>query len=368
MKIIKAEAIAVSIPLLKPFKIAVGVLKNSTQVLVKLTDDQGLTGWGESSTFLEVYGYDQASLYRALNDYLLPGIIGLDPRQSENIHFVMDKIMPHNLMAKAAVDLACLDLCGQAAGQPLHVMIGGKRMDKIPMTGAVDMVDPDQAGDFARELLAQGFKHIKVKIGQDAVQDVERVKNVHAVLPKGVKLRVDGNAGYSRSQARDVFSRLDDLGMEWIEQPLPAWDLKGHAELAKILNTPIALDESVYTPQEARNCLEQGAGSVVNVKIVKCGGIRRSQKIVSLCHASGVPCFLGGNLDLSLSMAGAAQFYSATTGVVSGAEMLGSVMVYEDDVVKEPLTVKDGFLEVPDKPGLGVEIDEKKLAKHRIDL
>lgn len=365
MQIIKAEAIPVRIPLKRPFTIAVGSLTHSNHVLVRLVDEEGREGWGETSTFLEVYGYDQKALYEALSRHLLPAVVGLSLGDFAALNQRLDRVMPFNLMAKAGVDLAAHDLASKAAGLPLSIFLGGRRMEQVPMIGAVDMVPPGEAAAMARDLLSQGHATLKVKIGRDPGQDLARVAAVREAAGDGLSLRVDGNASYDRRTALKVFSAMDHMGLEWIEQPLPAWDLEGHAELARRLATPIALDESIYTLHDAMAAIKLGACSVVNVKLVRCGGVYRSRQIVSVCQAAGVVCFLGGVLETTPGEAAGAHFYAATPNLVSAAEFRG-VDHYLDDISAAPLPWQDGCLTVPSRPGLGVEVDPEKLARYRV--
>ncbi len=367
MKIVDVQVFAIRIPLKHPFTIALGTLTHSNHVLVRLADDENRVGWGESTTFHSVYGYDQKSLYHVLTDHLIPAVKGIDPRNMGLLHQRMDQAIPGNLMAKCALDLAAYDLVGRADGVPIHSLVGGKRVDRIPLTAALGIVSPREAAARAKDLIAEGFEVIKVKIGLDAEKDLERIKAVREAVGDGVKLRVDANQGYDRSDAISVLSRMEALDLEWIEQPLPDWDLAGLAMLADRLDTPIALDESVYTLHDAQRVIAAGAADVVNIKVPKCGGIYRCQKIAALCEEAGIPCFLGGCLETTPGTAAQAHFYCATQNIISAAEMEGP-WCYVDDVVRDPLELAQGMVKVPDGPGLGVIIDEEKVARYRIDF
>lgn len=364
MKIVHGEAIPIRIRFKKPFTIAAGRLTHSNHVLVRLADDQGRIGWGETTTFPEVYGYDQRSLYHTLTDYLIPGVIGLDAGDLGEVHRRMECILPFNLMAKAGIDLAVHDLKAQAAGVPLHALLGERRSDRVPLIGVVDIVAPEAAAQSAMGQVAQGFQTIKIKIGLDAEADIRRVAAVRDAVGGAVRLRVDGNCGYDRQTACEVFTRMGGCNLEWIEQPLPAWDLEGMAELARRFATPIAVDESVYTVHDARRILSMGAADVVNIKVPKCGGIFRCREIVALCRAAGVPCFLGGCLETTPGMAAALHLYAATPGVVSAAEIHGPPF-FVDDVVQRTIRVVDGAAVLPLSAGLGVVVDEAAVARHR---
>jgi o-succinylbenzoate synthase len=364
MKIVDAEVFAIRIPLKHPFTIALGTLTHSNHVLVRMSDDDNRVGWGESTTFHSVYGYDQKSLYHVLNDHLLPAVSGMDPRNMSLLHQKMDQAIPRNLMAKCAVDLAAYDLAGQAAAAPIYSLIGGRRVDRIPVMAALGIVSASQAAARAKELVAEGFEVIKIKIGSNAEQDVERIKAVRETVGDTIRLRVDANQGYDRATARRVLTCLEPLALEWIEQPLPDWDLEGLAELTGSFDTPLAVDESVYTVHDARRVIAMKAADVVNIKVPKCGGIYRSQQIADVCQSKGIPCFLGGCLETSPGAAAQAHFYTATPNVISAAEM--EPWQYVDDIVTSPMVMKNGSVQIPQGSGLGVVIDEDKVDYYRV--
>lgn len=367
MKIVTVEAIAVRIPLIHPFTIALGTLTHSNHVLVRMEDDKGRVGWGECTTFHSVYGYDQKSLYDVLTAYLIPAVKGCDPRNMKILHQKMDQVIPFNLMAKCGIDLAAYDLVGQTDDVPVYSLTGGKRVDRVPVTAAVGIDSPEQTAAMAEQLVEKGFNTIKIKIGLDPVKDLERVKIIRETLGNEIKLRVDANQGYDRSTALKVLEQMEPLALEWMEQPLPDWDLEGLAMLADYLETPIALDESVYTVHDAQRVIAAGAADVINIKVPKCGGIYRSQQIAALCEKNGIICFLGGCLETTPGTAAQAHFYTSTQNIISAAEMEGP-WCYVDDVVKNLMEIENGMIKIPDGPGFGVTINEKKIARYRIDF
>ena len=367
MEIVSAEAIAIRIPLKHPFTIALGTLRHSNHVLVRMVDDKGRIGWGECTTFHAVYGYDQRSLYHVLGDYLIPAVKGVDPRDMPTLHSRMDRAIPFNLMAKCGIDIAAYDLVGKADNQPVFRLLGQEKTDPVAVTAAVGIGPRDETAAMAKQLALAGFKTLKIKIGLDPEEDLRRVETVRKAVGDGLRLRVDGNQGYDRETALWVLTRMEPLKLEWIEQPLPDWDLEGLAMLANRLKTPIAVDESVYTPQDARAVIAAGAADVINIKIPKCGGIYRCREIAGLCEAAGIPCFLGGCLETTPGTAAQAHLYAATGNIISAAEMEGP-RCYVDDVVTDTLDITRGSIEIPRKPGLGVVIDEEKVARYRVDF
>lgn len=367
MRIADARAIPIRIPLKHPFTIALGTLTHSNHVLVRLEDDHGRVGWGECTTFHSVYGYDQKSLYNVLTDHLIPAVRGSDPRVMPELHRRMDRAIAFNLMAKCGIDLAVYDLVGKADAVPVHRIIGEKRIDRIPVTAAVGIGSRVEAAAMAEDLVKKGFETIKVKIGLDPLNDLERVKAVRGAVGDKIKLRVDGNQGYDRETALRVLAPMEAFCLEWIEQPLPYWDLEGLALLRKSLDTPIAVDESVYTIHDARRSIAAGAADVVNVKVPKCGGIYRSRQIAGFCQEAAIPCFLGGCLETTPGTAAQAHLYASTPNIISAAEMEGP-SCYTDDVATNPIKIERGKIKIPQGPGSGVEIDEEKVARYRVSF
>jgi o-succinylbenzoate synthase len=361
MKIISGHVFCIRIPLKVPFIIAVGSLTHSNHVLVHLKGADGSWGWGESTTFLEVYGYDQEMLAHVIEAYLIPAVIGVEAGDCEELNKRMDAAVPFNLMAKCAVDMAAADMAARSQGLPLCEWFGCRRVEKVPIAGAVGILPPREAARRAENLVSTGFKTVKVKIGTDPDQDIERVLAVRRATGEGILLRVDANQGYSRKEAAYVLGRLETVGLEWVEQPLAAHDLEGSARLCTEFETPVAADESVYDIHDAERIIKRGSADVINIKLPKCGGLSRARKIAALCEESGVGCFLGGCLETTPGTAAQAHFYSATPSVISAAEMEGP-WCYTDDVVAARLKFEQGAVFVPCEPGLGVDIDLGKVA------
>ena len=351
------------IPLKNAFTISSGSITPGNHVLVHIQDDEGNSGWGETTTWHKVYGYDQRSLCNVLNDYLIPAVTGLDAIGLSALHQCMEEAIPFNYMAKCGIDLAVLDLIGRVTNTPLHGLIGGKQTDRVALIGLIGITPPAQAAELAVNLVKRGFATLKVKIGVSADEDHARLTAIRAAVGAGVKLRVDANQGYDRNTAIGVLSKLEPLKLEWIEQPLPAWDLLGSAALAARLDTPIALDESIYTLHDVHRIIDMRAADVINIKLQKCGGIYPCQRIAAACESAGIPCFLGGCLELALGTAAMAHFYAATPNVVPAIETVPDY--YVDDIAKTQLEIENRLLKLPNGPGLGIEVDRAKVEKFR---
>ena len=220
-------------------------MTHSPNVVVRVTTDEEIMGYGEASTWHVVYGYDQQSVVQAIERYLGPAVIGTDPLDIEGIVSRMDFVLPKNRMAKAGIETACQDVRGKAAGLPLVRLLGGGNPEAVEVIAAVDIVPPSEAETLTRLWVEKGFGCIKIKVGLDVLEDVERVRVVRETAGPGMRLRVDGNQGYDRASAMKACKAFEAFDLQWIEQPLPEWDFEGMAALARNFSTPIAVDESI---------------------------------------------------------------------------------------------------------------------------
>ncbi len=363
MKIAKVEVFPVSLPLKKPFRIALGSMTHSSHAVVRITTDDGIIGYGEASTWHVVYGYDQNMLVHALERYLGPAVIGLDVTDVETILSRMDTVLAKNLMAKCGIELACRDAAAKALGAPLWRLLGGGAKRTVEVIEVVDIVPGEQAAAMARAIVEKGFQCIKVKIGLVPHDDIERVRAVREAVGPEVRIRIDANQGYDRMTALKVCRAMEEFSLQWIEQPLPDWDLEGMAELAAAVDTPIAVDESVYTLHDVYKIARMKAADVINIKVAKCGGITNGLKIAHAAECAGIPCFLGGCIETGVGTAAALIFGACAPNLFPALEIAGSG-AYTDDIIETPFSADHGTVELPEGPGLGVTVNEEKLLRY----
>jgi len=362
MKIVRVEAFPVSLPLKKPFTIALGTMTHSPHAVVRITTDAGIIGYGEASTWHVVYGYDQHELVWVVNQYLGPAVIGMEVSDIEAILARMDMALPKNLMAKAGIEIACQDARAKASDIPLFQLMGGRLKHPIEVIEVIDILPFDESEKLAAKHVENGFRCIKIKIGLNPKEDVERVRVVREAVGPEIRLRVDGNQGYDRATAMKACQAMERFELQWIEQPLPDWDLEGLALLADMLTTPIAVDESVYTLQDVYKVVKAKAADVINIKVAKCGGIVPSLKIAHASASMGVPCFLGGCIETGVGTAAALHFGACAPNLFPGLEIAGSGP-FTNDIIEAPFVATRGVIELPDRPGLGIVVKEEKL-KH----
>lgn len=339
-------------------------MTHSNHIMVRIEDDKGGTGWGETTTFHSVYGYDQKSLYNVLRDYLVPAVTGLEATDLEGLHRCMDMAIPFNLMAKCGIDLAVHDLIAKTQGLSLDQFLGGRKTEKIRTIAVIGILETEAAAEKALEFKKSGFGTLKVKVGLNIKEDLERLKTIRSVIGDEVKLRVDANQGYRLDDLLEARQSLDNLDLEWLEQPLPSWDLEGLKTLVKRLQTPVAVDENIYTLHDTQWIHSIGAADVINIKVVKCGGIHRANQIARFCENEGLPWFLGGCIETSPGNAAHCHFYASTANSPVAVESGGDY--YVDDIAVNPIFLNGDRFVLPEGTGIGVCIDEKKLKKYQI--
>lgn len=363
-KIAKAEAFAIPMPFVKPFKMAKGVISHSDSVFVRLEDEAGRVGWGETFSVPQIYARDHRTIHNDLSHYLLPALIGLDPLEISKAHNTMDRALPLCRDGKSGADMALYDLAGKQLGVSVSALLGGTQRTEVPIIAALGIVPPKEAAAAAKNYVAKGYTFLKLKMGLDWKEDAERAIAVRKAVGPNIVLKGDANTVYNKDEALRFLEAIKDVDLQHMEQPIDQYDIEGAAFLAEHSNTPICADESLQTLQDSFNILRADAASAMVLKLMKNGGMHRTKQIVDFCQGVDVPSFLSSGTDMSLSVAANLHCYAAVTGFVGALEV---VNVLKDDVAKNPITW-GAKMKVPTGPGLGIEIDEKKIEKYRVKL
>jgi O-succinylbenzoate synthase len=343
--------------LVSPFRTSFGTETDKDVVLLRAIVDGGDApdGWGECVALSEpTYSAEYAAgAHHVLEHHLLPRAIAGRP---------LDEVLGHP-MAKATVEMALLDAQLRAEGRSLAAHLGGVR-DAVDAGVSVGM-QPTTA-DLVRVVegyLTEGYRRIKCKI--EPGHDVEPMRAVRAAIGPEVLLQVDANAAYTLDDA-PVLAELDDLDLALIEQPLPEHDLRGHAQLAGRLRTPICLDESITSRASLVAALDVGACSIVNIKAGRVGGLAEAVRIHDECRARGVPVWCGGMLETGLGRA-ANVALASLPGFTLPGDLSASRRWFAEDLT-EPFELEDGRLRVPVGAGLGVEPRPDVLAARTVSV
>ncbi len=370
MKIARIETIPVCVPLKKGMtaKTAHGEHATSAYVVVKVHTDDGLVGLGEATISGLWSGETQAGAFSVIRDYLAPQLVGTDPRNITAARRAMDFIIKLNPFTKAAVEMALWDIAGKAVGLPVYQLLGGKVRDKVRIKLVVWARDVPGSRLMAEQLLGLGVTCIKVKVGLDPETDVARVRAVRAVAGPDMPITIDANCGWTIQQAKHCLRQLADVNLLLAEQPIPAGDPAALAELRRDTPAPIMADESVFTLQDAWLLTQHRAADIFSVYPGKHGGIAATAEIIAVAKAAGVRCTIGSNLELGIGTAAmlhvAAAFPEVDTDTFP-ADTIGP-FYHDGEIITQPLDLGPPYAFVPDGPGLGIELDEKELARWRV--
>ncbi len=363
MRITDIKAWPVSIPFKKPFVVWRGVATTKDHVIVQVETDEGITGIGEASPFLYYAPETQEDVLSTVENYILPAVQGLDPFNLEAIDHLFHTVISGHHFSKAAVEMALWDIMGKSLGVPVYRLLGGKARESVPLVAILKGSDPVELAQEVEEWLSSGFRNLKVKIGFGVRQDVAAVEAVRRAAGNDVTIRVDAEENYDLKSAVQVARHLERLEIELISQPLPRTNYHDMALLRQAIDIPLLLDESIETPEDVMLAVQLQTGDLVNIKVVKSGGMLASKRMAAIARAAGKDCLVGSMLEMGPGTLFAAHFAISTANVTYPNEIVGPLLL-ADDVLKAPVTVRDGALHLPDVPGLGIELDTGKMKQY----
>ena len=362
MRIKSIEPIAISLPMKKPVKMAGETVSRADNILVRVESDNGVVGWGEAAAAPTMTGETVASMMTAVV-HMAPGLLRRAADDFAGASAAMDAQMYGNTGAKAAIEIALHDLIGRATGQPLHVMLGGKRRGRIPLLTIIG--SDDAAADLrdAQDRRKAGFAIYKVKVGVDTPEaDAARTRDVCAVLDKDCLISADANQGWNAEQGVRYVRAVGDCGLAFFEQPVPAHDLAGMAQVAAASSVLIGADEGIHSPDDIERHHERKAARGVSLKAIKLGGVQAVLAAGKLCDRLGmklnISCKTG---ETSIASAAAMHVAATVPSLVWGLTITSPGLA--EDIVTDPLRVEGGHLAVLDRPGLGVEVDERRVRR-----
>jgi L-alanine-DL-glutamate epimerase-like enolase superfamily enzyme len=365
VRITDIRAIPIGVPLAFDFVSALGTLKLSEYGLVVVETDEGVHGLGEISLIWHGNG---PPLCRLVEDRLAPALRGADPFAITRMHEIVRELVPfsrHALTAVAALDMALLDLQGKVLGQPAYNLLGGLARDRVELSMSLSVGAADEVLKQARRLVDQGFGTLKVKAASAA--DLEVTHLLRREFGPELKIRVDLNmACSSAKEALRLIRGIAAADVLSVEQPLRPGDLDGMRYLRERSEVPIMADESVWGPDDAWELLHRGAADILNVYVSESGGPTRARQTIDLCAFAGVGVAIGSMPELGLGTSAAAHVAFSASRLDHPSDVAGH-LYHSDDVVVHGLRVEGGALLPPPGPGLGVVLDEEKLARYRLD-
>ncbi len=336
---------------------ALGPAAYSDYTIVFVETDAGIIGLGEVASVFKRRG---ALLHHDLETALVPVVIGEDPFRISWIVQKMDRALDGVEEAKAGIEMALWDIVGKALDTPVYNLLGGKVRHRIPLSYSIPFGAPEDMAELARERVKWGHRTIKVKVGsEDSARDIAAVALIRKTIGPDVKLRVDGNMGWQTAkQAIRVIRAMEEHNLELVEQPLAAHDLDGMAEVRRAIGVPLMADESIRNPRSAMQVILRNAADIGNVYVTEAGGLLNASKIFAMCEAAGMPCMIGSMPEFGIGTAAQIHLGVAMTNLGPDSDACG-VLYHQEDLLKTPLRIENGFSYPPEGPGLGVEIDMK---------
>ncbi len=366
-----ADTFIVDVPTIRPHVLAMATMHAQTMVIVRLTDADGVQGIGEGTTIGGLsYGPESPeSIKSAIDTYIVPILETCDLSQVGATMAKIARNVRDNHFAKCAVESALLDMAGKRLGVPASELIGGGRVrESLPV--AWTLASGDTARDIAEgeEMLALRRHNIfKLKIGKRAVRDdVAHVGAICKALAGRASIRVDVNQNWSEDQAKLGMAMLHDVGCDLVEQPIAGDDIAAMARLSQAQTVPLMADEALHGPRSALRLAAAGGAGVFALKIAQSGGLFAAAEVAAIGQAAGIGLYGGTMLEGGIGTAASAQVFATLPNLAWGTELFGPLLQTEE-VLAEPLHYADFSLAVPTGPGLGVTLDEDKLARFRRD-
>lgn len=366
MRITAVSAIPISAPRLTPMVASQGRIDRSEFGIVRVDTDAGITGWGEIAMS---WGRVGRALCRDTELAIAPAVIGLDPRNlaacATAIGRVLDLPTDGAHAARAAVEMALLDIAGKAVDAPAYRLLGGRSRDAVPLAWPIPFGTVQDTVDQAKHAVAQGFGTVKLKIGRPGRLDNEVVGAVRDRVGPQVAIKVDANMAYrSAGEAYAALAPLEEHQLQLIEQPLRPQDLDELARLRGRLRTPLLLDESCWQLRDIGEIVRRGAADVLNVYVTEMGGPLQAWKAFAAAEAAGLVGLLGSQCELGLATAACAHVGVAVPNLAYESDLVGPLR-YPADIVTSSPVISEGLLHPPTGPGLGVEVDLDRLEDWR---
>jgi L-alanine-DL-glutamate epimerase-like enolase superfamily enzyme len=354
MTILHTDIYKFSIPM-HPFTIATGTMHFAQNIFIRVHTDAGIYGVGECSAFPMIVGETQATCFEMAKDFATlwknKNAAAIEERLQE-----LHSFTAFNATIKSAFDMALYDLAAKAAGQPLYRWLGGHKKElETDLTIGIDT--PEAMAAKAIDFVKRGVRIIKIKLGKQAKEDVERVRQIREAVGGGIGLRIDANQGWSYEDALFALTAMGAFNIEFCEQPMRFWDDDKLPALVKQSPIKIMADESVFNHHDAKRIIAAGACDYVNIKFAKSGGIFEAQKIHAVCKPHNIPCMMGGMLESRVALTAFAHFALSHDNMVF-YDMDTCMLGHKTDPVTGGVQYNRFFLEVPETPGIGADASE----------
>jgi muconate cycloisomerase len=364
------STVLVDLPIIRPHLLAMTVVERRTLLIVRLMCSDAIEGLGEATSIGGLSYGDESpeGVKLCIDTFLAPALIGTDATNINRAMSLSGRIVQGNPFAKAAIETALLDAHGKRCGQSVTALLGGAVRDTLPVLWTLASGDTARDIDEAEELLAARRHQVfKLKVGRRAVaEDVAHALAIKRALGSRASVTVDVNQHWSEAEAAGAIAALEQGGIDLVEQPISKHNRAGMARLATRFVIPIMADEAVYGPEDAFDLARQAAADVFAVKVAKAGGIHAAQRTAAVADAAGVSLYGGTMLEGTIGTYAAAHLFRTLPQLQWGTELFGPLLLSDDVVTTKP-QYHEFNLTLPSTPGLGIILDEEKLAFYRRD-
>ncbi|MFQ5912091.1 MAG: mandelate racemase/muconate lactonizing enzyme family protein [Nitrospinota bacterium] len=353
-------------------------------VLVRIVGDGGTVGWGEAPVIKDwggdygrYFGESPGTTMYVVGNYLAPAVTGVEAGNFAGLHTRMDGAIRGYPYAKAAVEMAAYDLAGRSLGVPVCSLLGGRVRDSIPVTHSIGFLPMDEAVAECVQVVQEGIRTIKIKVGVNPKRDIEIVRQVREAAGEHVDLCVDANQGYSNpGEAIQTLRAMEPYGLKYAEQPVEG--MARMAEVARAIDTPVMADESAWNAHDVLEIVERRAADLISIYTTKPGGLYRAMEVAAVARSAGLPCNVNGSVEtgvgnranVHLAAAAPSVTLSCVVPISTPAEAQHGQLAgiyYIDDLILAPFEFSDGAIQVPQGPGMGTGVDEDKVARYRVD-
>lgn len=349
------ETFQVAVPLKKAFKTALRTVTVADAIYVRIQTQDGREGFGEAPPTHVITGESLASIRFTIEEVMKPLLIGRDLHYHEQLFQELHRSMVRNTSTKAAVDMALYDLLAQYAGLPLYQYLGGAKSE-LTTDYTVSVNEPSEMASDAVNYVNDGFQILKVKVGIGEIpDDIKRIKAIREAVGPDIKLRLDANQGWTPKEAVQAIKQMEQeqLNIEFIEQPVLAHDLEGLKFVTNHTLIPIMADESVFSVYDAKRVIEMIAADLINIKLMKAGGIYHALKIATLAASHDMKCMTGSMIETKLGVGAAAHFAASQSNIVYYD--FDAPLMLKEDLLDGGIQYIDSKITFNPAPGLGIK-------------
>lgn len=353
MKITDIKLGILSVPLRVPFKTALRTVNQVEDVIVEVHTDTGNIGYGEAPPTGVITGDTTGAIIGAIKDHIKKTLIGREVDDFEMLMISLNQCIVKNTSAKAALDMALWDLYGQLYKIPVYKLLGGSRKQVITDI-TISVNDPEEMARDAVNAVQRGYDCLKIKVGSNPELDVERLTMVRKAIGKQTCIRIDANQAWTPKESIRILNQMQERGLniEFVEQPVKAHDYEGLAYVTAHSYIPVLADESVFSSEDAVRIMQMRAADLINIKLMKCGGIYNGLKIAAAAEIYGVECMIGCMLEAKVSV-NAAVHLACAKQIITKIDLDGPVLCSEDPV-NGGAVFDEKLITVSDEPGLGI--------------